>query len=165
MQEKQITIEGTSHYLSPPFMTLATQNPIEQEGTYPLPEAQLDRFLLKVLIPYPTESEEKFMVSQVTRGQVGDSAELDEAERTVWRKQAIEWLRADLLLWARILESGRSGPGAALRQSLAHWLSDGDLADLRDEPAITRLSEREREECRAFWKEVETLLRRAQQKG
>ena len=53
MQELQVTIEGHSFQLSPPFLTLATQNPVEQEGTYPLPEAQLDRFLLKILIDYP----------------------------------------------------------------------------------------------------------------
>jgi MoxR-like ATPase len=57
MQEQQVTIEGTSHPLPAPFMTLATQNPVEQEGTYPLPEAQLDRFLLKVLIDYPSHAD------------------------------------------------------------------------------------------------------------
>ncbi len=54
MQEGQVTIEGKAFTLAPPFMALATQNPLEQEGTYPLPEAQLDRFLLKVLIDYPS---------------------------------------------------------------------------------------------------------------
>lgn len=53
MQEQQVTIEGKSYPVPLPFMTLATQNPLEQEGTYPLPEAQLDRFLLKVYIDYP----------------------------------------------------------------------------------------------------------------
>ena len=57
MQEGQVTIEGTPHVLPLPFMVLATQNPVEQEGTYPLPEAQLDRFLLKVRIDYPSEGE------------------------------------------------------------------------------------------------------------
>ena len=65
MQEGQVTIEGTPHLLDPPFMVLATQNPIEQEGTYALPEAQLDRFLLKVRMDYPPESEEIAMVKQV----------------------------------------------------------------------------------------------------
>jgi MoxR-like ATPase len=58
MQEGQVTLDGEAHVLPPPFMVLATQNPIEQEGTYALPEAQLDRFLLKVLIDYPSEAEE-----------------------------------------------------------------------------------------------------------
>jgi MoxR-like ATPase len=72
MQEAQVTIEGTAHVLPTPFMVLATQNPIEQEGTYPLPEAQLDRFLLKVRIDYPTLSEEAALVRGVTHNAVGD---------------------------------------------------------------------------------------------
>lgn len=58
MEERQVTIDGKTYPMQPPFMVLATQNPIEQEGTYRLPEAQLDRFLFKVLVPYPTEEEE-----------------------------------------------------------------------------------------------------------
>ena len=77
MQECQVTIEGQSMALAPPFMTLATQNPIEQEGTYPLPEAQLDRFLLKILIGYPTEHEEKSLVASVTAGQTGDALNVE----------------------------------------------------------------------------------------
>ena len=71
MQEGQVTIEGKSFALPPPFMALATQNPVEQEGTYPLPEAQLDRFLLKVLIGYPRQEDEVRMVAQVTAGRGG----------------------------------------------------------------------------------------------
>lgn len=73
MQEKQITIEGKGFPALTPFMVLATQNPIEQEGTYPLPEAELDRFMLKVLIDYPSESEEQQLVRQVTTGCVQDT--------------------------------------------------------------------------------------------
>jgi MoxR-like ATPase len=62
MQERAVTIDGTTHPLSPGFMVLATQNPIEQEGTYPLPEAQLDRFLFKVSVGYPAREEERAMV-------------------------------------------------------------------------------------------------------
>ncbi len=65
MQEAQVTIDGEAHPLTPPFMTFATQNPIEQDGTYPLPEAQLDRFLLKVLIDYPQPAEETQIVHAV----------------------------------------------------------------------------------------------------
>lgn len=64
MQEKQVTIGSISHPLEQPFMVLATQNPIEQEGTYPLPEAQVDRFMLKVIIDYPTKDEEKLIVRE-----------------------------------------------------------------------------------------------------
>ncbi|RYZ48745.1 MAG: MoxR family ATPase [Chitinophagaceae bacterium] len=58
MEERQITVDGRTYPMQPPFMVLATQNPVEQEGTYRLPEAQLDRFLFKVVVPYPTETEE-----------------------------------------------------------------------------------------------------------
>ncbi len=64
MQERQITIGETTYKLEEPFLVLATQNPIEQEGTYPLPEAQVDRFMLKVLISYPTIEEEKSIVRE-----------------------------------------------------------------------------------------------------
>ena len=65
MQECQVTLDGDTMELEPPFMAFATQNPIEQEGTYPLPEAQLDRFLLKVLIDYPDAANEQQIVTQV----------------------------------------------------------------------------------------------------
>ena len=68
MQEQQVSLEGRTLPVEAPFMVLATQNPIEQEGTYPLPEAQLDRFLLKVQMGYPEASEEAAMVRQVTTG-------------------------------------------------------------------------------------------------
>ncbi len=69
MQERHITVGGTQHDLSPPFFVLATQNPIEQEGTYPLPEAQQDRFMFKVLINYPSYQEE-YTIADTTTGDV-----------------------------------------------------------------------------------------------
>src|SRR5690606_27114833 len=66
LPDRQITIEGQSFKTGDPFMVLATQNPIEQEGTYPLPEAELDRFMLKVIIDYPSESDEQIMLRQVS---------------------------------------------------------------------------------------------------
>lgn len=63
MEEKQITVDGKTYPMQQPFMVLATQNPVEQEGTYRLPEAQLDRFLFKILVPYPTEDEEMQILS------------------------------------------------------------------------------------------------------
>lgn len=66
MEEKQVTILGTSHKLPEPFFVLATQNPIELEGTYPLPEAQLDRFMLKVIVPHPTANELKEVLQRTT---------------------------------------------------------------------------------------------------
>ena len=64
MEEKQVTIEGITHKLPAPFVVLATQNPIEQEGTYPLPEAQMDRFLMKMSMGYPDRSEEKAILAR-----------------------------------------------------------------------------------------------------
>ncbi|MBK7213517.1 MAG: AAA family ATPase [Bacteroidales bacterium] len=64
MQERQVTIGDITHKLPEPFLVLATQNPIEQEGTYPLPEAQVDRFMLKVIIGYPSKQEEKLILRQ-----------------------------------------------------------------------------------------------------
>jgi MoxR-like ATPase len=66
MQECQVTIAGETHFVPQPFLVMATQNPIETEGTYPLPEAQVDRFMMKVLVGYPTEEEEFVIVERVT---------------------------------------------------------------------------------------------------
>jgi MoxR-like ATPase len=69
MQEKQVTIGGTTYKLEEPFLVLATQNPIEQEGTYPLPEAQVDRFMLKLHVGYPTREEEKEILRRMASGE------------------------------------------------------------------------------------------------
>ncbi len=66
MQERQVTIAGETHRVPEPFLVMATQNPIETEGTYPLPEAQVDRFMMKVLVDYPTDEEEVVIVERVT---------------------------------------------------------------------------------------------------
>jgi MoxR-like ATPase len=68
MQERQVTIGDTTYKLDEPFLVLATQNPIEQEGTYPLPEAQVDRFMLKVIVGYPNKTEEQLIIRQNTQG-------------------------------------------------------------------------------------------------
>ena len=74
MQERQVTIAGVSHKVPSPFLVMATQNPIETEGTYPLPEAQVDRFMMKVLVDYPTDEEEFVIVQRVTGPAVTVSA-------------------------------------------------------------------------------------------
>jgi MoxR-like ATPase len=73
MQEGQVTAAGTKHLLDQPFFVLATQNPIEQEGTYPLPEAQVDRFLLKLRIGYPSREEEREIVQRMAMGPVPEA--------------------------------------------------------------------------------------------
>ena len=72
MQEQQVTIGDTTYPLEPPFLVLATQNPIEQEGTYPLPEARVDRFMLKILVDYPNREEERAILERMTSGQAFD---------------------------------------------------------------------------------------------
>ena len=89
MQEKQVTIGGTSFLLDEPFLVLATQNPIEQEGTYPLPEAQVDRFMLKLRVGYPTRDEEREIMKRMAGGepievkQVAGPEQLLAARRTI----------------------------------------------------------------------------------
>ncbi|HET8771730.1 MAG TPA: AAA family ATPase [Gemmatimonadaceae bacterium] len=89
MQEKQVTIGGTSFPLEEPFLVLATQNPIEQEGTYPLPEAQVDRFMLKVHVGYPTRDEEREIMKRMAGGEmipvqaVADPKHLLQARREI----------------------------------------------------------------------------------
>jgi MoxR-like ATPase len=80
MQERQVTIAGETHRVPSPFLVMATQNPIETEGTYPLPEAQVDRFMMKVLVDYPTEEEEFVIVERVTgtAAEVGAVASTDQ---------------------------------------------------------------------------------------
>ena len=77
MQERQVTIAGETHKVPDPFVVMATQNPIETEGTYPLPEAQVDRFMMKVLVDYPTEEEEFVIAERVTGPAVDVSAVAD----------------------------------------------------------------------------------------
>ncbi|KAG1682833.1 hypothetical protein GQR58_010619 [Nymphon striatum] len=98
MQERQVTIEGEAHPVPLPFMTLATQNPLEQEGTYPLPEAQLDRFLLKIYIEYPIDQEENLMVAAVTNKQTGDQLNISnvQAVATPETIKAMQMLAAEV---------------------------------------------------------------------
>lgn len=77
MQERQITIEGKAFTLNEPYMVLATQNPLDQEGTYPLPEAELDRFLFKVLIDYPDHADETCLVNMVLDGTIRASLDVE----------------------------------------------------------------------------------------
>ena len=132
MQEQQVTIDGESLPVAPPFMCFATQNPIEQEGTYPLPEAQLDRFLMKIIIDYPTMDEELQVVSAVTsapgakgldpRGveQVCDSGTILEAQRlTALVKVVPEVIDYALRLTRLTRESHGMSLGAGTRGAIS----------------------------------------------
>ncbi len=106
MQERQVTIEGQSHAVPLPFMTLATQNPLEQEGTYPLPEAQLDRFLLKIFIEYPSKDEESLMVAAVTNKQTGDQLNLSRVNAVASPEQilALQGMAAEVKADQQVIE-------------------------------------------------------------
>lgn len=89
MQERAVTFAGQTHKLPRPFFVLATQNPIEQAGTYPLPEAQLDRFLLRIDVGYPTESEEVAMVSATTHAGLADAEAVMDVETLLRLQQLV----------------------------------------------------------------------------
>lgn len=146
MQEQQVTIEGNSYPLELPFLVLATQNPIEQEGTYPLPQAQLDRFLLKIYIDYPAQEEEQALVHHVTNGAVGDQLNISQVRTLLQPAQVLKLqqvaadLRVDeqIIAYAvRIVRTARDwsgvevGPGprgsiALLRAARAQALLSGN---------------------------------------
>jgi len=123
MQECQVTLEGQTHVLPKPFMVLATQNPLETEGTYPLPEAQLDRFLLKVEMTYPSVTEEVGVVIRTTLNQAGDQLPLADVkpclnERAVISLQQIaahQRVDESVIDYAvRIARATRDWPGLAI---------------------------------------------------
>lgn len=90
MQEKQVTTEGESRKVPLPFMVLATQNPLEQEGTYSLPEAELDRFLIKVVIDFPSAADEVKLTKLITQGQVGDNSSIESIEPSLSADQLLD---------------------------------------------------------------------------
>jgi MoxR-like ATPase len=123
MQEYQVTLEGQTLPLTQPFFVLATQNPVETEGTYPLPEAQLDRFLLKIEIGYPSVTEEIAVVMRTTTNQSGERLPLDSVkpvlnERAVLTLQQIaarQRVDDSVVDYAvRIVRATRDWPGLAL---------------------------------------------------
>jgi MoxR-like ATPase len=123
MQERQVTLEGRPLPVPLPFLVMATQNPIEQEGTYPLPEAELDRFMLKLRMDYPQADEEMEMVRQVTRSARGEILDVA-ALRTLLQPKdvlALQKIASDLPIDAQVLDyavrlarTTRSWPGLTL---------------------------------------------------
>jgi MoxR-like ATPase len=145
MQEGQVTIEGRRFALPAPFMVVATQNPIEQEGTYPLPEAQLDRFLIKVTIGYPTLEDERRMVAGVVNGKVASDLDVAQVKPVLDQaglmalQQGVAAIRMDAAVTdyaVRIVRTTREWPGviggagprgglALARLARAHAAVDG----------------------------------------
>jgi MoxR-like ATPase len=153
MQERQVTIGGQTHPLPPPFFVMATQNPIEQEGTYPLPEAQTDRFLFKLIVDYPSASEEAAMMlrwGQVTQQPVLAAAssgeELLRLRAEVDQIHAAPALQAYILALVRATRDLAQGPpgtkrhlnfGASPRASLALHQAGRALAWLRGQDYVS----------------------------
>jgi MoxR-like ATPase len=126
MQERQVTIAGETHKVPLPFLVMATQNPIETEGTYPLPEAQVDRFMMKVLVDYPTEEEEFVIVERVTgvladAGAVATTEELGALQREC-RKGYVE---PSLMQYAVRLAAATRDPEKLGIKNLAKYLTYG----------------------------------------
>jgi MoxR-like ATPase len=139
MGEGQVTVDGVTYPLERPFLVLATQNPIEYEGTFPLPEAQLDRFLLKLSVGYPSLDEEGQILLNLQRehpithlGQVVDGSRILGLQRAVWEVHVDETVRDYVV---RLIQATRNHPdltlGASPRGSLALFKTAQALAALR----------------------------------
>ncbi|HLF02881.1 MAG TPA: MoxR family ATPase, partial [Anaerolineales bacterium] len=139
MQEQQVTADGVTRPLPRPFLVLATQNPIEYEGTFPLPEAQLDRFLLRLSLGYPSNAEEKQIILNLRRehpiaalGQVAEAKELVELQKQVWDIHVHDTLQDYIV---RLVAATRNHPdlslGASPRASLALFKTAQALAAIR----------------------------------
>jgi MoxR-like ATPase len=146
MQENQVTLEGETLLLPRPFMVLATQNPLDTEGTYPLPEAQLDRFLLKIDMHYPTELEEVDIVTRTTTDQTGDQLPLSQvaavlsdrailALQTLAARQRVDAAVVDYAV--RLARATRDWPGIAIGAG-----SRGPIALIRAAKAAALLAAR-----------------------
>ncbi len=150
MEERQVTIDGASHPLPKPFMVFATQNPIEYEGTYPLPEAQLDRFLLKVVMDYPAEDEERAILrlhdagfrshqlEQVGLTPVMDASELERIRAMVREIQVSDEVRDYILqIVRRTRQNEYLLVGASPRAGIALLLVSKALAAIRGRGFVT----------------------------
>ncbi len=148
MEERQATVDGKTYTMAAPFMVLATQNPVEQEGTYRLPEAQLDRFLFKILVPYPTEAEELSIISQFH--QMGTTSALDmirpalHADQIIALRQQIkrQIIEEKLLQFiARLVHQTRNHKsiylGASPRASLAIMNASKAIAAMQGRDFVT----------------------------
>ncbi len=126
MQERQVTIAGQTHSVPEPFLVIATQNPIEQEGTYPLPEAQVDRFMMKVLVDYPSE-EEEFVIAQRVTGPRVDVQAVAGMEQLAALQQECRQVYVDpsLVQYAVRLVAATRSPADVQLPELAPMLSFG----------------------------------------
>ena len=126
MQEHQVTIAGETHRVPDPFLVMATQNPIETEGTYPLPEAQVDRFMMKVLVGYPTQEQEFVIVERVTGTMQAVAAVATTEQLARLQEQCRKsYVDPDLIQYAVRLVSATREPAAAGLPDLAPYIHFG----------------------------------------
>ncbi|MEW5957738.1 MAG: MoxR family ATPase [Chloroflexota bacterium] len=104
MQERQVTIGEKTYYLENPFLVLATQNPIEQEGTYPLPEAQVDRFMLKVVVDYPSRDEERLIMNRMTGAELPEVVPVIAPSDLLYARQVVNQIYVDEKIKEYILD-------------------------------------------------------------
>ena len=126
MQERQVTIAGESHKVPEPFLVMATQNPIETEGTYPLPEAQVDRFMMKVLVDYPTDEEEYVIVERVTGPRIDVSPVASTEQLAALQAQCRQvYVDPSLVQYAVKLVSATRKPEAHGLKDLSRFITFG----------------------------------------
>ena len=126
MQERQVTIAGETHRVPSPFLVMATQNPIETEGTYPLPEAQVDRFMMKVLVDYPTDEEEFVIVQRVTGPAVDVTAVASTEQLAALQAECRRvYVDPSLVQYAVKLVSATRTPARAGLPELARYITFG----------------------------------------
>ena len=126
MQERQVTIAGETHKVPEPFLVMATQNPIETEGTYPLPEAQVDRFMMKVLVGYPTQEEEFVIVERVTGVENAVAAVSSTTELAALQRECRKvYVDPSLIKYAVTLAASTRDPARHGLPDLAKFLSFG----------------------------------------
>ncbi|MFB3119330.1 MAG: AAA family ATPase, partial [Stenotrophomonas maltophilia] len=140
MEEQQITVDGITHHLQPPFLVMATQNPIEYEGTFPLPEAQLDRFLMRISLGYPTLEEELAIIEGQEQSHPIDSLEaVSNSQDIIGLQEAAKSVYVDRLVRQYIVsltDATRNhrevSLGASPRASLGLFRTSRALALIRD---------------------------------
>ncbi|HET7096146.1 MAG TPA: MoxR family ATPase [Casimicrobiaceae bacterium] len=126
MQERQVTIAGETHEVAEPFLVMATQNPIETEGTYPLPEAQVDRFMMKVLVGYPSEEEEFVIVERVTGIEQDVASVATTAELAALQRECrVGYVDPSLMQYAVRLVAATRNPERFGIKDLARYLTYG----------------------------------------
>ena len=127
MQERQVTIGDDTFPLEAPFLVLATQNPIEQEGTYPLPEAQVDRFMMKLVVDYPEYSEEREMIVRLTTGSIPEVQPVVDSEYIINAREIVQQVYVDekLVDYVLNLVVATRDPSAAGLDDLGNLISYG----------------------------------------